>query len=128
MNHELYLWDLQAELCQSLGNPIRLRIIHMLKEAPKSVGEISMEMDLAQPTVSRHLSVLRTNGILKAHRKAQEVFYEIANQKVMEVCEMMRSILAEREAQRLDLYHHFQGEGHPLILQEASYAPQHVAP
>lgn len=128
MNHELYLWDLQAELCQSLGNPIRLRIIHSLKEAPKSVGEISAEMGLAQPTASRHLSVLRANGILTAHRKAQEVFYEIANQKVMEVCEMMRSILAEREAQRLDLYQYFQGESFSLKTKEVPYVPQHVTP
>ncbi|MCB9134543.1 MAG: winged helix-turn-helix transcriptional regulator [Anaerolineales bacterium] len=128
MNKELYLWDLQAELCQSLGNPIRLRIIHSLKESPKSVGEISTEVELAQPKVSRHLSVLRENGVLTANRKGQEVFYEIANQKVVEVCEMMRSILAEREAQRLDLLSYFQSEEPSQLVEEVLYAPQHITP
>lgn len=126
MNNELYIWDLQAELCQSLGNPIRLRIIHSLKETPKSVSEISAEVDLAQPKVSRHLSILRENGVLMANRKGQEVFYEIANQKVVEVCEMMRSILAEREAQRLDFLSCFQCEEQSQMIEEVLYAPQHI--
>ena len=127
MNHELYLLDLQADLCQSLGHAIRLQIIHILKTSPKSVNEISLEVGLPQSTISRHLSVLRSNGILTAHRKAQEVFYEIVNPKVVEVCEMMRNILAERETQRLDLLNYFQGEGLGLITEEVPYVPQHTS-
>lgn len=126
MNNDLYLWDLQAELCQSMGNAIRLRIIHSLKEAPKSVGEISAEVDMPQPKVSRHLSILREIGLLTANRKAQEVFYEIANPKVVEVCEMMRGILAEREAQRLDFLSCFQSEEQSPMVEEILYAPQHI--
>jgi len=109
MNDELDIYDLQAQLCQSLSNPIRLRIIHTLKGAPKSVNEISADLDASQPTISRHLAVLRSTGLLTARRRAQEVYYEITNPKVVEVCEMMRCILAEREAQQLDLLHRIQG-------------------
>ncbi len=108
MNHEPDIFDLQAELCQSLSNAVRLRIIHALKESPKSVNEISFDVGLSQPNVSRHLAVLRSSGLLAAHRRAQEVYYEITNPKVVEVCEMMRSILAEREAQYLSLLHRIQ--------------------
>ena len=41
MNHELAIFEMQAQLCQSLGHTIRLRIIHALKEGPKSVNEIA---------------------------------------------------------------------------------------
>jgi ArsR family transcriptional regulator len=109
MSHELDVFDLQAELCHSLSNAIRLRIIHTLKTSPKSVNDISAEIGISQPTVSRHLAVLRSNGLLIAQRRAQEVYYAIANPKVVEVCEMMRCILAEREAQQLDLLHRIQG-------------------
>ncbi len=108
MNHELDIFDLQAQLCQSLSNAVRLRIIHALKETPKSVNEISAEVGISQPSVSRHLAVLRSTGLLTAHRKAQEVIYEITNPKVVEVCEMMRCILAEREAQHRDLLNRMQ--------------------
>lgn len=108
MNHELDIFNLQAQLYQSLSNATRLRIIHTLKDAPKSVNEISAELGILQCTVSRHLAVLRSTGLLTARRKAQEVFYEITNPKVVEVCEMTRCILAEREARQLDLLHRIQ--------------------
>lgn len=108
MNRELDIFDMQAQLCHSLSNPVRLRIIHALKDAPKSVNEISALVGESQPTVSRHLAILRSAGLLIARRKAQEVFYEISNPKVVEVCEMMRSILAERQAVQLDLLQRIQ--------------------
>ena len=108
MNHELDIFDLQAQLCQSLSHAIRLRIIHTLKEAPKSVNEISAELGISQPTISRHLSVLRSTGLLTPRRRGQEVFYEITNPKLVEVCEMMGRILAEREARQLDLLQRIQ--------------------
>lgn len=109
MNHEHDVFYLQAELCHSLSHPVRLQIIQALKTSPKSVNEISTEIGVLQPTVSRHLAVLRSAGVLTAQRKAQEVYYTIANHKIVEVCEMMRSILAEREAQQLDLLQRIQG-------------------
>ena len=108
MEHAIDIFDMQAQLCHSLSSPVRLRIIHCLKEAPKSVNEISALVGESQPTVSRHLAILRSAGLLTARRKAQEVFYEITNPKVVEVCEMMRSILAAREAGQLDLLQRIQ--------------------
>lgn len=108
MNHELVVFEMQAQLCQSLGHTVRLRIIHALKAGPKSVSEIATAVEASQPTISRHLSVLRSTGLLTSQRKGIEVIYEIANPKIVEVCEMMRSILAEREAQQLELLQHIQ--------------------
>ncbi len=103
MNASTDIFDLQAELCQSLGHALRLRIIHSLVESPKSVNEISKIVSASQPVVSRHLAILRSAGILFSQRKGQEVYYEIANPKVVAVCEMMRNILAERDAQQKEL-------------------------
>jgi ArsR family transcriptional regulator, virulence genes transcriptional regulator len=110
MNENLFVFDLQAQLCQSLGHAIRLRIIHTLKDGPKTVSEIARMLDVSQPSISRHLSVLRSAGLLSAHRKGAEAFYELTNPRVIEVCEMMRSILAERESLQLDLLSSLNGE------------------
>jgi len=108
MNHELVIFEMQAQLCQSLSHAIRLRIIHTLKEDPKSVNELAKIVGNSQPTVSRHLSLLRSTGLLTAHRKGAEVFYEITNPQLVEICEMMRGILATREMKQLDLLHSMQ--------------------
>ena len=105
MNQELMIFEMQARLCQSLGHSIRLRIIHTLKQGPKSVNDLAALVNVSQPTISRHLSVLRSNGILTAHRKGAEIYYEISNPKVIQVCEMMHLILVERETMQLDLLH-----------------------
>lgn len=94
---------MQAHLCQSLGNALRLRIIHTLKEGPKSVKEIAARVDCSQSTASRHLSILRSTGLLRSARKGSEVHYELTNPRIVEVCEMMRAILAERESWQITL-------------------------
>ncbi len=103
MNHEFEIFEMQAQLCQSLGHAVRLRIVHLLKEGPKSVNEIAKMVGVSQPTSSRHLSILRSNGILMANRKGSEVYYSISNPKIVEVCEMMRAILTERQSQYFDI-------------------------
>lgn len=103
MNRELDIFELQAQLCQSIGQAVRLRIVHTLKEGPKAVNDIASSLSITQSTASRHLSILRTTGILTTQRRGSEVYYEIANPKVVEICEMMRALLAERESQFLDI-------------------------
>jgi DNA-binding transcriptional ArsR family regulator len=109
MDQEFAVFEMQAQLCQVLGNTIRLRIVHSLKGGPKCVNALVADFkNIPQPTVSRHLAVLRSAGILVAHRHGMETIYEIANPKIVGVCEMMRSILAERETLQLEILHSIQ--------------------
>ncbi len=97
MNENLEIFDLQAKLCQTLGQTARLKIINLLKEGPHCVTDITERLEMPQSTVSRHLAVLRSTGILSRKRKGSEAFYEIASPKIVEVCEMMRQVLAEQD-------------------------------
>lgn len=107
MNQENLIFEMQAELLHSMAHPLRLRIVHLLKDGPRSVNEISTALGSTQSSVSRNLAVLRSTGLLTAHRRGAEVFYEITNPKVVEVCEMMRKILAERESMQMSLFDRF---------------------
>jgi len=109
MDQEFIVFEMQAQLCQVLGHTIRLRIVSALKAGPKCVNALVAELkNIPQPTVSRHLAVLRSAGILSTHRQGMETIYEITNPKIVGVCEMMRTILAERESQQLELLHRIQ--------------------
>ena len=103
MSENPIIFDLQAKLCQTLGQSVRLRIINLLKSGPQCVTSIAEKIEVPQPTVSRHLTVLRSAGILTRQRKGQEVFYEITSPKIVEVCEMMRAILTEQESYHLEI-------------------------
>lgn len=97
------IFDLQAELCQTMSNASRLRIVHCLRERPRCVSEIVEMTQLAQPKVSQHLAVLRMHGVVTAQRKGGEMIYRIANPKIMRVCDLMREVLTEQAAERSDL-------------------------
>lgn len=103
MDADVRIFDLQAELCQAMGHPVRLKIVYLLKEGPQRVMDITQKMGVPQPAVSRHLAVLRHIGLVLTERQGLEVIYRIANPKIVAVCEMMRAVLSERETQRLEV-------------------------
>jgi ArsR family transcriptional regulator, virulence genes transcriptional regulator len=97
------IFDLQAELCKTMGNPARLLIVHILRDGSKGVTEIIQATGLAQSQVSQHLSVLRAHNIVTAERQGREIIYRIANPKIMHVCDLMREVLREQAEKRSEL-------------------------
>src|SRR6476646_2481932 len=68
-----------AQVAKALGDPIRLQLVDVLrKHAPKvCVCELVPLFDLAQPTVSQHLKVLRQAGIVDAERQGLWAYYYV---------------------------------------------------
>lgn len=67
------------ELLKALANRHRLMILCQLSERERSVGELAELLDLRDSTVSQHLALLRKDGLVKARREAQTVWYAIAS-------------------------------------------------
>jgi DNA-binding transcriptional ArsR family regulator len=102
------IFDLQAELCKTMGNAARLQIVHTLREGPKRVSDIVEATDLAQAKVSQHLAVLRAYAIVSMKREGKDVIYRIANPKLTRVCDLMREVLAEQANERSEVFHAWQ--------------------
>src|SRR3954454_3631136 len=60
-----------------LAEPTRRRILTELREAERSVGELAGSLDVPQPTVSKHLKVLREAGFVSARVAAQQRIYRL---------------------------------------------------
>jgi DNA-binding transcriptional ArsR family regulator len=65
------------DLLLALGEPTRLRIVNCLAAAPLFVSELQAILDVPQPTVSRHLKVLRDTGVVRDTPVAQYVLYRL---------------------------------------------------
>jgi ArsR family transcriptional regulator len=65
------------ELLLILAEPTRLRILNCLQAAPLFVSDLQLVLDLPQPTVSRHLTVLKRARIVRDTPIAQYVLYRI---------------------------------------------------
>ena len=61
----------------ALAEPNRLRIIELLREGPRPVGEIAARLQLRQPQVSKHLRVLSDAGLVEVQPSAQQRIYRL---------------------------------------------------
>jgi DNA-binding transcriptional ArsR family regulator len=90
----------------ALAEPNRLRIVELLRDGPRPVGEIGQRLRLRQPQVSKHLRVLKDVGLVDVQPRAQQRLYELRAKPLRELnawVERFRSIWDER-FDRLDEY------------------------
>jgi ArsR family transcriptional regulator len=100
---EAKLFELQADICQTLANAKRLQIINLLKEGELSVGELVKALGVAKPNVSQHLTVMRQKGILATRREGTTIYYRLATPQIIEACCIMRQVLTQALAERSSL-------------------------
>ena len=62
---------------RALADPTRRDILRMLRNGPKTSGEIAEQFSVAWPTISRHLGQLRDAGLILSQRQGQQVLYEL---------------------------------------------------
>ena len=69
----------------ALAEPNRLRIVELLRDGPRPVGEIADRLFMRQPQVSKHLRVLSEAGLVEVHPAAQQRIYQLQAQPFMEL-------------------------------------------
>jgi len=87
--------DKASELLRSLGNRHRLLILCQLTEGERSVGELAEFLALRDSTVSQHLSLLRRDGLVRARRDGQTIWYSIASLPARRVLETLFEIFCK---------------------------------
>jgi DNA-binding transcriptional ArsR family regulator len=66
-----------VDVFEVLAEPNRRAILTLLRESDRAVGDLVETLALAQPTVSKHLKVLRTNGFVSVSPDAQRRVYHL---------------------------------------------------
>lgn len=90
------IYELQAEVCKTLASPKRLEIIQALKDGEKTVTDLVESLGFAKANVSQHLAIMRHKGVLKTRRDGVNIYYSLANPKVVQACTLMREVLTEQ--------------------------------
>ena len=68
-----------------VAEPTRRRILDLLRERSRPVGELVELSGLSQPLVSKHLRVLRDAGLVRVRQDAQQRWYELRPEPLLEV-------------------------------------------
>ena len=87
---------LHNRVCTALGDPKRVMLLYTLAGKPHNVGELAVELDIPQPTVSRHLSVLRERSLVKTQRDGTSVVYSLADHRVIEALDLLRALVRDQ--------------------------------
>jgi len=95
---------MHAQICKALADAKRLLILNALRDGEKTVGELAAELELPQATVSQHLAILRQRSLVDSRRHSVNVFYTIANDKVIAAFDLLREVMAEQLAKEQELH------------------------
>ena len=94
---------LHASFCKGLADPNRLYLLYTLYDAPCTVNELAEKLKLQQPTVSRHLRVLRERNMVIDTRQGQSVSYELADERIIQALDLLREVMAEQLQRRIPI-------------------------
>lgn len=72
-----------------IAEPARRSILDLLSERERTVSEIVAELEMSQPGVSRHLRVLRDEGLVRSRVDAQRRVYSLRPQRLSEIDEWL---------------------------------------
>ena len=97
------IMQLEADFCAALSDPTRIFILYALNEGPQNVTELTNELGVPQPTISRHLKVLRERGLVYTERQGTVITYHLVDQHVIQAMDLLRSSMRDRLTQRASI-------------------------
>jgi len=90
------VFRMQARVMKALANESRLKIVHRLGNGECSVGALTAMIGSDRSTVSKHLAVLRAQGIVQDRREGNVVYYELLTPCALKFFSCARQVIKER--------------------------------
>ena len=78
-----------VEFAKALADETRQAILQLLVEEERCVNDLVEHFDMSQPTISHHLNVLKTLGLVSRRKEGKHVYYAINRDNVIECCGML---------------------------------------
>lgn len=94
---------LHADFCSALADERRLLLIYTLAQGPKRVHELTRTLAISQPSVSRHLKLLRERGLVRAERRGRAVIYALSDDRLVAALDTLRAVMRDQWAHRAQL-------------------------
>jgi DNA-binding transcriptional ArsR family regulator len=78
-----------VDFCRALADETRQTILQILLEGEHCVSDLTERFGTSQPTISHHLGVLKSMGLVKSRKDGKHVYYNIDRDNVIECCGML---------------------------------------
>jgi ArsR family transcriptional regulator len=97
------IYQVKAEFFKTLGHPARIRVLELLRDGERSVGELIPGVGIEASHLSQQLGILRRANILQVRRDGGAVRYSVTDTRIFELLEVARSILTSSLAESSQL-------------------------
>jgi DNA-binding transcriptional ArsR family regulator len=88
------VYQMKAEFFRVLGHPVRVRVLELLRDGERTVGDLQQELQMDSSGTSQHLGVMRKHGILEGRRVGTNVYYGVRDPCIFELLALAREILS----------------------------------
>ncbi len=85
-----------AAYFQALSEPMRLQLLNLLRQQPRSVGELAQLCGSSSANISRHLALLTQHGVVVRESRGNSAYYSTADPAVYQLCELVCGSIARR--------------------------------
>lgn len=96
-------FEARARILRAIAHPTRLFIVHELSQTQKCVCELTQMVGADISTVSKHLAVLRSAGIVQDEKRGSQVFYKLKMPCVLNFLSCVESVIESSAREQLDL-------------------------
>lgn len=80
-----------SNLLKTIANENRLMVLCLLEEKKYTVSELNQQISgITMPALSQHLSSMKLAGLIKSEKVGMNVYYEIADRRILEVIKVLK--------------------------------------
>jgi DNA-binding transcriptional ArsR family regulator len=107
-----YPFELISRRLKALADPSRLAILHILCGGENNVSELVAKTGFNQANVSKHLRVLREEGLVTFRRSQRNIYYSLAGNFTENVCDLVCRSLEERASNDREILERYRSNRH----------------
>jgi ArsR family transcriptional regulator, virulence genes transcriptional regulator len=87
------IYKLHSEICKTLANPLRLKIINVLEDKERAAGYLLETIEISKANLSKHMGILIQKGVVQARKQGKNVFYRLTDERITRACTLMREVM-----------------------------------
>jgi DNA-binding transcriptional ArsR family regulator len=85
---------------KAIAHPLRLRILEVLRQGERNVGEIEEAAGIGQPSLSQQLGVLRKAGLVETRKEAKLVYYRLGEDALARLADLLARLVPQSTSER----------------------------
>lgn len=97
------IYQVKADFFKTLGHPARIRVLELLRDGERSVGELIPEVGLEPSHLSQQLGIMRRAGLVHNRKDGSSVIYSVTDARLFDLLAIAKQILTSNLTETRDL-------------------------